>query len=38
MIVCETNNLSAADPPRRAVASKTVIEQTERKNWFFTTK
>ena len=38
MIVCETNSLSTTDLLRRAVASETFKEQSEKKNWFFTTK
>ena len=38
MIVCETNSLSTTDLLKRAVASETFKEQSERKNWSFSTK
>ena len=38
MIVCEANSLSTTDLPRRALASEPFKEQSERKNWSFTTK
>ena len=34
-IVCEANCRSTTDLPRRAVASETSKEQSERKNWSF---
>ena len=38
MIVCEVNSLSTTDLPRRAVASETFKEHSEKKNWSFSTK
>ena len=37
MIMCETSSLSTADLPRRAIAKETFKQQSERKNWPFTT-
>ena len=38
MIVCEANSLSTTELLKRTVASETFKEQSERKNWSFSTK
>ena len=38
MILCEASSLSTTDLPWRAIANETFKEQSERKNWSFTTK